>query len=82
MKTILSSDRLNRLPGRIRLRWAHDLSPATAPCADVRTARPEESVPRNSAPCRELSPAPSQRAVWRPISRLHNLRNARDTKIR
>ncbi len=77
MKTILNTDRLNRLPGRIRPRWAHDLSPATAPCVDAGTAQPEESVPRNSAPCRELSPAPSERAVWRPISRLHNKERAR-----
>ena len=77
MKTIQSTDRLNRLPGRISPRRADDLSPATAPCADAGTARPEESLPRNSALSSASSPAPSGRAVWRPILRLPNKERAR-----
>ncbi len=77
MKTILSTDWLNRLRGRIPPRWADDLSPATAACADAGTAQPEEPVPRNSALWSALSPAPSERAVWRPIWRLHNKERAR-----
>ena len=77
MKTILNTDRLKRLTARIPPRWADDISPATPPCPDVRIAQPAESVPRNSAPCRELSPASSELAVWRPIWRLHNKERAR-----
>ncbi len=40
MKTILNTDRLNRLPGRIPPRWPDDFSPPPAPCTDVRTAQP------------------------------------------
>ena len=73
MKTILNTDRLNRLPARIPPRWADDLSPAPAPRADVGTAQPAESLPRNSARC----PALSELAVWRPNWRLHNKERAR-----
>ncbi len=78
MKIIPSTDRVNRLPGRIPARWLDDLTPATAPCADVRTARPAGSVPRISALWSALSPAPSERAVWRPMLRLPNKERARD----
>ncbi len=77
MKTILSSDRLNRLPGRISAGRADNLTPATAPCADAGTARPEESLPRNSALSSASAPAPSERAVWRPIWCLPNKERAR-----
>ena len=72
MKTILNTDRLNRLTTRIPPRWADDLSPAAAPCADVGTAQAAASVPRNSA----RRPALSERAVRRPIWRLHNKERA------
>ena len=39
MKSILNTDRLNRLTARIPPRWADDLSPATAPCPEAGIAR-------------------------------------------
>ena len=73
MKTILNTDQINRLTARIPPRWTDDLSPAAAPCPDVRMTQPAESLPRNSA----RRPAPSEIAVWRPIGRLHNKERAR-----
>jgi len=73
MKTILNTDRLNRLPARFPPRRAGDFRPPTAPLGDVGIAQPAASVPRNSA----RRPAPSERAVRRPIWRLHTKERAR-----
>ena len=77
MKTILNTDRLNRLTARIPPPWAEDLSPATASC-DVGITQPAESLPRNSALWSALFPAPSELAVWRQIWRLRNKDRARE----
>ncbi len=77
MSTIGNRHRLVRAAARILQQLLDDFALATPLRGDVTPAQAAASVPRKSAPCRELSRPSSQRAAWRPIWRWHNKKRSR-----